>query len=269
MADIRRFRVYTPDADIDLHIWLDKLAAAHGHDYYEFAICNEGTIVHFLNGDPPQKLKKKQAFFITPEDVHSIEAERCATHINIGFLPKVYLDLCEYYGAPIHKDIFKNHTIMLSDMEFSAIIKLVHECFQYQHDQKAYKLVLHHLLSEMFYIFLRRNNENADIEKCPSWLSSFVSKVCVPEYYELPVSELYALSGYSQPIVTQAFKKYYQMSFVQYFTQKKMDYACGLLKNSNLGIIDISNKIGFSSLSHFNAVFKKFVGTTPAAFRKR
>ncbi len=268
MVGIRNFRQYTPDLDVDLHIWLDKLAGTHGHDYYEFAICNRGTIVHFLNDEPPKNLKKRQAFFITPEDVHSIEAMHGATHINIGFLPNVYLNLCEYFGTALNKDVFKNHTITLSDAEFLHIDKLVHEALQHQQDKNAYKIALYHLLNEIFYVFLRRGNENIDALKCPSWLTNFVDKVCLPEYYESPISELYTLSGYSQPIVTQAFQKYYHTSFVKYFTQKKIDYACGLLKNTNLGIVDISNKIGFSSLSHFNTVFKKLVGTTPANFRK-
>ena len=268
MSEIREFRAHTPDLDIDLHIWLEKLAETHGHDYYEFAICNEGTIVHFLNDEPPKKLKKKQAFFITPDDVHSIEAMQGSTHINIGFLPNVYLALCEYFGVSLNHDVFKKNTFTLSDGDFLRVVKLVHEAFQHQQNTNMYKMALQHLLSEIFYIFLRQSNENTDGAKCPAWLQNFINKVCAPDYYEYPISELYALSGYSQPIVTQAFQKYYHTSFVQYFTQKKISYACGLLKNTNLGIVDISNKIGFSSLSHFNAVFKKMVGTSPAKFRK-
>ena len=272
MAEIRRFRAHTPDFDIDLHIWLDKLATIHGHDYYEFAICNEGTILHYLNDEPVKKLKKKQAFFITPDDVHSIEATSGATHINIAFLPSIYVELCEYFGISLDKDVFLDPTITLSDAEFSQIVKLVHESFQHQHDKTAYKIALRHLLSEIFYIYARRTSEqenaSANVFKCPAWLQDFVNKVCVPEHYEEPIADLYALSGYSQPIVTQAFQKYYHTSFVAYFTQKKIDYACGLLRSTNLGILDISNRIGFSSLSHFNSVFKQIVGMTPARFRK-
>ena len=268
MKPIRVFREHTANLDIDLHIWLDKLATKHGHDYYEFAICNEGTIIHYLNDDPPQKLKEKQAFFITPEDVHSIEAMQGATHINIGFLPKVFLQLCEYFGLSFSGDTFKNHTITLTDGEFLRVIKCVHEAFQDTHHEKVYDRALRHLLMEIFSIFLQHEGENAEEDKRPAWIVDFVKRVCSPECYEMPIAQLYALSGYSQPVVTQTFKKHYQTSFVQYFTQRKIEYACGLLRSSNLSILDISNRIGFSSLSHFNAVFKRLVGATPARYRK-
>ena len=266
--ELGEFRKLKEQSDTDLHIWMDKWATPHRHDYYEFAICNEGTLTHYLNDNPPQKVRKKQVFFITPDDVHSIEAGQGATHINVAFLPKVYFNLCEFFGASLNKDIFKNHMTTLTDREFLLIVKKVHQAFQCINDPNTHKIATYNLLAELFYIFLQRTNNNLEEDKKPAWLIDFVDKVCEPSYYELPISELYNISGYSQPIVTQAFKKYYHMSFVQYFTQKKIDYACSLLKNSNLSVLDISNMIGFSSLSHFNSVFKSIVGMTPMKFRK-
>lgn len=265
---IRIFKNYTKNYNVDVHIWVDKLSTEHGHDYYEFAICNKGEIIHNLNNDNPVRLKKKSAFFITPNDRHSIEAITGATHINISFIPELFIELCKFFQLSNKSETFKNRTILLTNDEFSSIVKQTDKVLQMAHNkdnEKLYVASLNHLVEEIFYIFLTRNNND---EKIPEWLRSFVDKVCTADYFEMQVKDLYALSNYSQPILTGMFRKYYGMSFVQYFTEAKISYACGLLKNTNLGLLEISNRIGFSSLSHFNAVFKKIVGDTPSNFRK-
>ena len=94
-----------------MHIWKDKLSTTHGHEYYEFAICNKGELVHYLNDNIPQRVKKGQAFFITPNDKHSIKALSGATHINIAFLPKIFVELCKYFEVSKETQVFKNTTI--------------------------------------------------------------------------------------------------------------------------------------------------------------
>ena len=56
--ELGEFRKLKEQSDTDLHIWMDKWATPHRHDYYEFAICNEGTLTHYLNDNPPQKVRK-------------------------------------------------------------------------------------------------------------------------------------------------------------------------------------------------------------------
>ena len=51
--------------------------------------------------------------------------------------------------------------------------------------------------------------------------------------------------------------------------QIPIGYIIACLINSNTNIIDIGMHCGFSSVSSFNRTFKKAVGITPSAFRKR
>lgn len=66
------------------NIWKEKLSTMHGHTYYEFAICNKGEIIHYLNDDESRRLKKGQAFFITPEDRHANDFNAIAFWITIS-----------------------------------------------------------------------------------------------------------------------------------------------------------------------------------------
>ena len=63
------------------------------------------------------------------------------------------------------------------------------------------------------------------------------------------------------------FKNEMGITFISYINQVKIDYACNLLKDSTLSIIDIALEIGFDDQSYFTKVFKKQCGMTPKEYR--
>ncbi len=63
------------------------------------------------------------------------------------------------------------------------------------------------------------------------------------------------------------FKNEMGISFIGYINQVRIDYACHLLTESTLSIIDIALEIGFDDQSYFTKVFKKQRGVTPKEYR--
>lgn len=53
-----------------------------------------------------------------------------------------------------------------------------------------------------------------------------------------------------------------------YITRLRMEYAADLLANSDISISEISEKIGYASVSHFIKLFKDAYGITPDNYRK-
>jgi AraC family transcriptional regulator len=51
-------------------------------------------------------------------------------------------------------------------------------------------------------------------------------------------------------------------------TEQRIGRAKKLLTDTDLPIADIALRTGFASQSHFTTTFRKFVWTTPKAFRK-
>ena len=49
----------------------------------------------------------------------------------------------------------------------------------------------------------------------------------------------------------------------------KLSYAAKLLQTTDLIVLDISSKVGYSSLSHFNRVFKATYHLTPSEYRNK
>ena len=68
---------------------------------------------------------------------------------------------------------------------------------------------------------------------------------------------------------SRVFKKEIQVPFNTYLNQRRVKQAKILLTHSDLSVNAISKEIGFSQTSYFCKIFRSFVGTTPARYRKK
>ncbi len=59
------------------------------------------------------------------------------------------------------------------------------------------------------------------------------------------------------------------MTIFEYLNKIKIDFACKLLMDEKLSVLDVSLDSGFYNLSHFNKQFRKFTGRTPLQYRKQ
>jgi AraC-like DNA-binding protein len=58
------------------------------------------------------------------------------------------------------------------------------------------------------------------------------------------------------------------MSISEYLSRSRIDMAKLILRDSRTPVLEISERLGFSSVSHFNRLFKEIVGVTPTEYRK-
>ena len=64
------------------------------------------------------------------------------------------------------------------------------------------------------------------------------------------------------------FKEIYGVPIYTWFKQYRIEYSIGLLKKTDMPIIEIANKIGYSNPSKYSAAFSKYVNMTPQQYRK-
>lgn len=75
--------------------------------------------------------------------------------------------------------------------------------------------------------------------------------------------------GFSQEHFCRFFKKNFRLSFFTYLNKMRIMKAEYLLLNTSLKIIDIAFESGFEDANYFATVFKKEIGLTPSAYRKK
>uniref|UniRef100_A0AAU6WU59 AraC family transcriptional regulator n=1 Tax=Chryseobacterium endophyticum TaxID=1854762 RepID=A0AAU6WU59_9FLAO len=72
----------------------------------------------------------------------------------------------------------------------------------------------------------------------------------------------------STPAFCRYFKKQTNMTFTDFVNNYRINQA-KLLLLQNAVITEVGFQVGFESLSYFNKLFKKYIGETPSAFKKK
>lgn len=86
-------------------------------------------------------------------------------------------------------------------------------------------------------------------------------------YSHLPAEGMAKLINVSVSSFKREFKRLYDDTPANYFRNKKLEKAAGLLVNSDERITQIAYDCGFSSLEYFSKCFQKKFNTTPSLYR--
>ncbi len=85
---------------------------------------------------------------------------------------------------------------------------------------------------------------------------------------ELSLSKVAEYVGLNEKYFTNRFTKETGENFSSYLTALRMQKAKELLKTTTFKVYEISEMVGYHSVEHFNRMFKKINGVTPAQYRK-
>ena len=72
----------------------------------------------------------------------------------------------------------------------------------------------------------------------------------------------------SREYLTRVFQREMDCTLHDYILRQKMQYACDLLRETELSHGEISVALGYGSLAHFSRVFKSVLRMTPREFRR-
>lgn len=76
------------------------------------------------------------------------------------------------------------------------------------------------------------------------------------------------LFGYNSTYLGKIFTKSVGESFNAYVDRKRIDHSKELLLENNLKVYEIAEQVGYKNVDYFHKKFRKYVGMSPAEFRK-
>jgi AraC family transcriptional regulator len=85
---------------------------------------------------------------------------------------------------------------------------------------------------------------------------------------EIVLGELAEVADLSPNYLVSAFRRATGKTPHRYLNEQRVARACELLRDPHRSIVDVSLAVGFSSQSHLTTVFRRFLKTTPAAYRR-
>lgn len=73
----------------------------------------------------------------------------------------------------------------------------------------------------------------------------------------------------SKDYIGRLFKKNFDMTFNEYASMMKMEYAKHLIRDSSHKIYEISEELGYKTVDYFSKLFKNYTGETPMQYRQK
>lgn len=101
-------------------------------------------------------------------------------------------------------------------------------------------------------------------------LSVRTARLVREHYYEpLDLTAIAERFHVNPSYLSHLFKREMGVGVTQYITRIRMEQAQRLLKETDLKIAQVAEKVGLSDPRYFNTVFKRHTGMTPAVFREQ
>lgn len=255
---------------VSFHWWDAGFTSLHDHNFYEFFIITSGETNHTLNG-VHQELGGKTLCLIQPQDRHQFTPRpggRCI-HINLPVTGQKLEQLCNALGTTLQELLeVPQKQLQLEDPDFAHFKQIAQEINllretgapEHQVDMLVCQMVINAI------VILEKQCAGVSAG-APEWLCQVLRKIHSPEYISCQASDIYQLAGYSAPVVIRSFRKHTGQTVVSYLTRAKMDSARLLLTTTELTVLDIAGRLGYSSVSHFNKLFHAATGTSPRQYR--
>ncbi len=86
---------------------------------------------------------------------------------------------------------------------------------------------------------------------------------------DINLSEIANKARFSEAAFCRYFKLRTQKTFVEFVNEIRIEYACKLLDENDLNILEICYESGFKNLSNFNRQFRKYTNNNPKTYRQQ
>ena len=128
-------------------------------------------------------------------------------------------------------------------------------------------MIMEHLLNALLFTVI--GSQQVKSAKKKSLLKNEVLQYIHKNFARSPsLEEISSYSGYQKNYFCEIFKRKTGMTYVEYVTHYKINYAKKLLKMQNKSIKEIAYECGFDSASNFIREFRKKNNMTPKEYRK-
>ena len=123
----------------------------------------------------------------------------------------------------------------------------------------------------------RRTALPCELQSWVFMVMGLVSGLCLPALRllnervegDLSIEEICRAVGYSRAYIFKEFKAKTGKSIMTYYTALKIKRAKQLLRERELSVRQISERLGFDSANYFSKVFRAHTGQTPTSYQKR
>ncbi len=248
----------------------DADSTTHVHNgFLEFSLIVSGEWEHIFNGKK-SRLTKDTLIFLNNNTMHTLRpCSKGCNHFTFFFK--------EEYFKNFLNNFFPNNTSLLTIKFKETVLTpnvstfLLYEAHKMVGTRTSYnhKIEFQNYMHNLIYFMFFSDNVQSDTSDCNKY------GYCLRKYFDNylllndTLKNVYCMFPVCPATLIKQFENETGQTISQYRNDKRMEYASILLKDWRLTVIDVANKVGISSPSHFAAEFKKKFGISPKEFSKR
>lgn len=147
-------------------------------------------------------------------------------------------------------------------MVFSSIVKvksLFNQSLNSRNSLIENRIILYEILNNLNY---KNKNVSPLVIKAVKFLEENIED-------NLPISELANHCNISEVYLRKEFKKFFNKSPVQYRNELRLKKSKTYLEYGDISVQEISDTLGYATVSHFIKEFKTYYGFSPLKYRKK
>ena len=253
------------------------------HDFWELVFIDKGKLSCF-SSERTVPLSDGEMIFHQPNEVHSFSS---LNEQNSGILVISFECLSNAMRFFSNNKVKLNHRQKHFVQEIIATAKKTYDITFYNTDLEYMQLLDNPTLGgeqliknylEMLLIDIMRSQteteEGNDVflqeKEINNKIAEEIARILKANVYsKLSIDTIASKISYSKAYVFKQFKKATGKSVMEYFTELKIKKAKELIRDGELSIKEISEKLSFDTPNYFTKVFKKTCNITPSEYKKR
>ncbi len=247
-----------------------QLSPLHYHDEIEILYVYDGALHIIVNGSE-NEVRAGSLILLSPRIPHS-------THFPEGG-GKYYMlqfRLENYLGDNINVGKYFNRFVQSASIPFNIfdseeLCAVINKIFtEYGERKTEYILMIKGLIYSVVALLIREGILPAgNFSYSEPIIKVLPSISYIEEHYteKITLEEISAVQRLAPSYFCRLFKKASGTGFVDYLNFVRICKSERMLSHSDKSILEISCELGFSSVSYFNRLFKKYKNCTPSEYR--
>ena len=233
----------------------------HDHDFYELIFLLHGSCSHLIN-ETEYSAQAQDFFLIRPGERHTFLNQSDSLELLcLSVTQNEFHVLADAYSPDLKEMILQSPEPIFIPCTQSPELHYIQSKAAASYNASDYKLLLFHLLK----IFANHTSSKNDL---PKQLQDAILEMRNRENIKRGIPAFLEISHYSQTHLSRILHKYFDMGLHDYILNLRLETAYSDLILTSGSLEEISESVGYNSFSHFNKIFKKKYGITPAVLRK-
>ena len=244
----------------------------HYHDELELLTVREGEFVIIASDGREMVAKEGEVIFINSGVPHRTRADIPARTDLIQFRESDFInsELTKIikYSRKFNGLTDPQISIIKNDVLFEALCEIVNKA-----DEKlpAYdifvKSAIHKVLGCLYRLGILKGADELLASRDMQKIIPVLSHINMHYYEDISLKDASAMLSFDESYFCRLFKSATGATFTEYLNFVRICKAEKMLNKTRDSILEISEAVGFSSVSYFNRIFKKYRHLSPRAYR--